>query len=397
MIKRIGSNLLFLPSVNFSLLAAEIFPWAFIYRILTRSRIYLGELIFIYLVVYGFWLLIFTKYQPGIFDIFRSTLAFANAYLVFELFLKLEKDKVEYLINILKPLIIFLILLGVLQLIGAVNFLDNIKTFIVQRNAPQFVGGGRGVSLLSTEPSRAAINFIFLYLLYRTVFPVNKIRSIATDFLISIFIIFFIKSAVGVLTWMILLLIIYPKLMLASIFLVSFSPLVIESEISRGLSILTTIFSENDFDSVFNLLLSNSGFRVSSVLSSYIHMFNHVPYGSGLGTAAQASIDAHMNSGFQLNQVTFFAEQGKFIAVRPTSYAANVALEIGMIGFMLLFTIVYRVRSLTKYSRYSLSLFILFMVNIFINGSAGNPVPWICSALAVRNISHQISKNQLVD
>jgi len=91
--------LLFLPSVTFGLIAAEVFPWALLYSILKIKVVKFVALVFIAMLLFSsVW--IFYKYSGSLIDeSFRSVMAYLNPLLLFFVVLKLKITEVLQLLQ----------------------------------------------------------------------------------------------------------------------------------------------------------------------------------------------------------------------------------------------------------------------------------------------------------
>ena len=136
-------------------------------------------------------------------------------------------------------------------------------------------------------------------------------------------------------------------------------------------------------------LLEQSGFRFVSVWASYKYGFTH-PFGSGVGGWGAASIQAMDDIGVKASAMSFFASAmgSEYQGVRPTSFAAGLMLETGIVGLLLfIFSFYSFILKRELYADiHSRSIVIFFLFNIFALGSIGDPLPFIFFALAYRSI-----------
>ena len=145
-------------------------------------------------------------------------------------------------------------------------------------------------------------------------------------------------------------------------------------------------------------LLNESGFRVISVWAAYAYGLVN-PLGFGIGGWGTASLEAMDQIGVPATEIGFFASYsgGEFDGVRPTSFVADLFLEMGWVGFVLF------IFAFAKYM-FSKSLFndvssrpvlIMFFFNLFVMGTIGDPLPFIFLALAYREHFPTTSKPNL--
>jgi hypothetical protein len=141
--------------------------------------------------------------------------------------------------------------------------------------------------------------------------------------------------------------------------------------------------------------MNNSGFRVSSILSSFYYGLLHI-FGSGIGQWQISSIEANELIGFDPSKIFFFLENGGiFIPLRPSSYVANLMLDIGLVGTFLVLAYIKNLLP-KQMSSEQFAYVSLFIFSLFFISSVGNPVPWICCAIAVRQMGEEVKcKNQI--
>lgn len=129
------SYLIFLPSITFSILNAEIFPWAVIFSLLYAVKIDKGLfyiiLLFLLSSLYGY----FQSEGRISIEILRSIMAYLNAMLVLSFLLQTNFSLVKKLFPVLKNIFFFLIVLGSLQFLGIINFLDPVIKTLVPRGS----------------------------------------------------------------------------------------------------------------------------------------------------------------------------------------------------------------------------------------------------------------------
>jgi hypothetical protein len=157
----------------------------------------------------------------------------------------------------------------------------------------------------------------------------------------------------------------------------------------RSVEVAHDFFFYKDYQDPMPWLLEQSGFRFVSIWAAYHYGFTH-PFGSGIGGWGNASIEAMDGIGVPASAMSFFASAAgaEFEGVRPTSYAAGLLLETGVVG-LILFLIAFW-PFLTKKALFrdthARSLIILFLFNTFALGSIGDPIPFIFLALAYRTV-----------
>ncbi len=373
------------------MLKAEIFPWALLYVIIHNIKVVKYAISVLVVLVFSSAYTVYLNYHNqefSIIEIIRSDVAYLNSVLIFIFIIKLNYYGISRFNRIIVATFIFLTVLGLMQYSGYFNFLQPIFSFLVPR-AQSGDGGFRGITLLSSEPSRAGIEYLFLgayiYTLQKEKFLKNLIIA-----LLSIYIIFFIKSLDGL-----VLLIVFFTLYFRSKFLLIIAPfslilyLVSQTDLAasnRALAFINDIFSLK-FWEVFDFITNISGFRISSIFSAFYYGINNL-FGAGVGNWQNSSIEAHNLFGYDPTKLFYFIENGGvFISLRPSSFLANSMLDFGLIGTVFFLFKLLQVSS-PFLKRGNFNFFSLFLFSLFFVSSVGNPVPWICCALSLRNGEH---------
>lgn len=377
-------TLLFFPSLTFNIFNAEIFPWAFIYGVIKSKHIGY-RLFFIILLMLGSF--IFTSiFHNGIFflDSVRSMFAYLNPLIIFFVLIKINLQKTIIFRNLINKIFIFLIVVGLLQSTGIFSFISEYIVYLIPRSSFANFSKIHGVSLLSTEPSRAAIELIFIYAFIRSANNLKRINKFLLDLFMFIFLVIIIKSMVGLVLYLILNFMYYKLKVLIPILTL----VVITSTInidSRALILFQQIISEISFVDVYNIFLNAAGTRVVSVLSAYSDGLTSL-FGNGVGTWSVSSVNAMINIGYDPKEISFFVKHSnsEFVGIRPSAYFANIALDFGIIGMVIY--IISFINIFKKYykNRVTKHLLYLFLFSFFFIGATGNPVPWVLLAISMR-------------
>jgi hypothetical protein len=387
------SILIFFPSVTFGLINAEVFPWALLFTIYKLKRI---NIYFLFIFALFFSSFIFTTYMYGLaylVESFRSIFAYINPLLMFLFLMSLDIKNITKLIIILRYVLLVMLIFGILQSIGLISFLDPLFKFMIPRGGATEFGGGRGVMLFSTEPSRAAYEIIFIYATFRLSKIINgTLINIVMDILFSLYLLLIIKSAVGFSILLLYFVIIYRLKLIFVLFLAI--PLLISFFVdNRAISVLFQILSSTSLDEVHKLIVNASGFRLVSVISAYYYGLSNL-FGGGVGAWAISSINSMIAAGFSANELHYFISEAnaEFIGVRPTSYAANFALDFGLIGiFSLAYLILPYIKRAWSCGREIKPIVIIFLFSLLFYGEVGNPIPWLCFALSIRYLEDKIN------
>lgn len=378
--------LIFLPSINFSLTTAEIFPYGILFFLFYKARLYPLTLTFI--------IAIFTSYLWGVWvwqawkvDFVRSTLAYLNALLAFYVVINLAPDRLVSLRHCLMAVFFGLIFLGFLQVTGVASKLgfNVLLDLLMRRGAEGVVGSGRGVSLLSSEPSRAGYELIFMYAALRaTSKNWASHKWLWGDLFLTLFLTLVIRSATGLAFWLVYLVGVYRLLVVLPGIIVGLVGFAWVSQIeSRALSLLVQVFSQSSIVEIGQLLLNASGFRGISVVGAYSYGALN-PLGAGVGFWHFSSVEAMKLTGIAPNAVAYFVTHhgGVYTPVRPTSYAASLFMDIGYAAIPFLTAVLMKMNRAAK-TRAAKALVLLFAFYLFVLSAVGNPVPWVCLALLV--------------
>jgi len=250
--------------------------------------------------------------------------------------------------------------------------------------------GHRGVSLLTPEPTYAAISCVYFLMLawwsgkcwgfrLRWVEPVFILCLLATG------------SSYVALLFLVMACVHWPRFMLiASVVAVLFIPLIgvsaLDNEDSvRAVVAISRLLSTDfiDFLPSISVLDSSLGSRLITNVASFLTLY-HSPLGLGLGCAAVPS--AYVASGFDFafdNEVlSGVLESG---CLKPQSYAAAVALGLGIFSIIFVFLMIILVR----YSRVNKIRgiwaypFFLSITLLIVQGQLSNPIPWLLMFLAL--------------
>jgi hypothetical protein len=378
--------MLFFPSVTFNILASEIFPWAILLRLVTRVRLKLTDVLI--LLMLTFWFLVgFFSYQSGV--VVATMASYLNPLLAFILVLNCNDSYVNKINETLKFIFPIFCITAILQVLGMLTVFDVIFDFVIPRGGVIAIGEGRGVSIFSTEPSRAAVELLFMYGALTAMgysFRGVKFGSLRSDLFIGLLILGVIKSATGLLFFFVLLAVRRPVLLWPIVICISLilSYLAVET---RALALIFDVIESGSFTEALRYLVSQSGFRILSVVSSYIYGL-YTFLGSGIGSWEYLAVDSYHLAGFIASDVSFFRYyyEGHFVALKPTAYGALVTLELGFISVVLFaFYLQSRLRLFSLgYKKHELGVMVIFLLYVFLIGAVGNPVPWVCAALVLR-------------
>lgn len=375
--------LILLPSINFSLTTAEIFPYGILLFLFYGFRLKFEQLPLVFGLfisyLWGVWV-----WQAWNVDFIRSSLAYLNAFLAFYVILSLAPNRLCLFRHCLKTVFIGLIVLGILQVTGLASKLGfgYLLDILMRRGAEGALGSGRGVSLLSSEPSRAAYEVIFMYAALRaTSFTRTAKYWLISDLLMTIFLAVVVRSATGMAFWLVYLVGVYRWLIVLPGFIISLAGVAWLSQVeSRAIILILDVLSQSSLTDTASLLLNASGFRGISVAGAYAYVFHNL-MGAGVGFWQFASVEAMTLTGIDPKTVSFFSthNNGVYFPVRVTSYIASFIMDVGVLGAFCLICIFKRILAMLKVKTV-FALALLFAFYLFVLSAIGNPVPWACFA-----------------
>lgn len=398
-LRRILGALIFLPNIMplKALFSAEIFPWAFLYALRKDLRLTLGYTLFLgYIVVSA---VVMLGAFPSVLVPARALFALINASMIFFLLIHVNDEEYGWLVKIFHGVFLANLGLCVVQYLGLFPpFLEPIFRLFIDRFTHEIYGGGRGVAGLFAEPSYASmsIHYYFAFFMLSKKINPRSVQGIAVIVGIVLFDLFIIRSVTGVVMILIYLLSMQRAqyLLKAGLVVLLFLGGVIyqfgkSPNAPRSIETAYDFFKYGGYQDPMPWLLEQSGFRFVSVWASYKYGFTH-PFGSGVGGWGQASIKAMDDIGIKASAMSFFATAmgSEYQGVRPTSFAAGLMLETGIVGlvlFLLAFWPYLKVRALYR-DTHTRSITLFFLFNTFALGSIGDPLPFIFLALAYRSL-----------
>lgn len=398
-LRRILGALIFLPNIMplKALFSAEIFPWAFLYALRKDLRLTLGYALFLgYILVSA---VVMLGAFPSVLVPARALFALINASMIFFLLIHVNDEEYGWLVKIFHGVFLANLGLCVVQYLGLFPpFLEPIFRLFIDRFTHEIYGGGRGVAGLFAEPSYAsmAIHYYFAFFMLSKKINPRSVQGIAVIVGIVLFDLFIIRSVTGVVMILIYLLSMQRAqyLLKAGLVVLLFLGGVIyqfgkSPNAPRSIETAYDFFKYGGYQDPMPWLLEQSGFRFVSVWASYKYGFTH-PFGSGVGGWGQASIQAMDDIGIKASAMSFFATAmgSEYQGVRPTSFAAGLMLETGIVGlvlFLLAFWPYLKVRALYR-DTHTRSITLFFLFNTFALGSIGDPLPFIFLALAYRSL-----------
>ena len=376
--------ILFFPSVTFSLIAAEVFPWGLIYVLSKKKAFRYRELMYVIILLLSAIITVYNDSKYGV-EAVRSFIAYLNPLLLFFVLMNINKEEIIKLKSIIKYILVIFFIVAVLQYLSILRIIDPILSFLVPRGSSEVVAGGRGVSVFSSEPSRASLEYVFLYAAFRSFGEYSKRRYVLFDILVMILVVGLLRSATGLFLLIIFYYFIYGwKIILYSILV--YIPVIVYFDDSRVYEILNMMIAANSVSDLSSIIINTSGFRVASIIGAYNNLFYNI-IGFGVGAWQESSIKAMENAGLNPVEIAYFRNRSSsdFISVRPTSYFANISLDLGVLGVIMIICVLYPYfKEAYSQSKDIRSLLFLFLFSFIFVGSVGDPVPWVALSIAIR-------------
>lgn len=396
-LRKVLGILTFLPNVMpfKALTSAEIFPWALFFSIRAQLRVNRMYAIFLlYLLVSSF---IMAQGLGNLAPLFRALFALVNASLIFFLMLKLSEHEYKWVNRLFIWVFWTNVGISLLQFSGFFPpFLVPFFKLFIDRFEGVTLGGGRGVTALFAEPSYASIAMHYFFAYYLLVKRINHatrngLLALLAMILFDLFIIRSVTGSVMIVVYMASLLRRQHlfKATVAVLILGTASLYVLKkfNSLPRSINVAYDFVVNQDYKDPMPVLLEQSGFRLISIWSAYRYGLYH-PTGSGIGGWPNASITAMEQIGVPASNISFFATLSgtEFFGVRPTSFGAGLMLEAGWIG-LLLFLIAmwpYFARKELLSDLHTRSILAMFVFNLFVLGTIGDPVPFVIMGLTIR-------------
>ena len=379
------------PAVTFGLLPAETIPIGIFYRFF-HKKIFRFELallgLFAASVFYG--VLIWNSIDL---EVLRAVGAYLNPLFAATFFLTCSMHYVKKFRQVTMAVLVFFIFLGGTQLLVSNQYVNELISFIVPRGSFDPGAGGRGISLLTTEPSRASIELLFAYSIVRCSVD-TKLSFLYFDILIFCFVLVALKSFIGLLFCFVFFTCLYGTRVLVgtiSFLLVGFAVLIFYPEevitffkAERYGFIVMSLASADSMEHLLETLVDLSGFR----LVTLIGIFNYVwdsPFGGGVGFWKQSSVEALWASDINPWDVSYFAWRGieQFSSIRPNSYVSALVLDFGLFSVIPMSIIFFGLIKKTM-SRAPRAVTAIFLFHIFVNGTVGLIIPWVALIVCYR-------------
>ena len=250
-----------------------------------------------------------------------------------------------------------------------------------------YSAGGRGVTILANEPSRAAfeLSWIFLYAFIKIRRKLYKVLSIF--FLIAINVII-IKSLIGLALSLLIIVILNRRYIFAiPIFLLCIF-ISISFLISNGIIVgrISQFPMEwRNINTILSFIYEQSGHRAVALHLSYQSLLDF-PFGYGLGGWFDGQFDMVKINGytFEYHDYYVYDHAGSFYPIRAEGYIPNLIIEFGIFGFLLSSFILNRIHQAIRGNSKNMTIFLFFIASLCLLGPVGHPYRWFFVGMAIR-------------
>ena len=353
---------LFFPSATFNLLPAEIFPYGLLYFLFNFRVSHQALLLTLFAGLCGSLPILFNYHLlPTQYVI--SVASFLNALAI--LIIKKDNDIVFFrrLLVFYLSAVLAVSFIQWTSILGAVNWAIQM---IIPRGAMTPLNDVRGVTSLSSEPSRAAYEFysVLFALCIGKYLLTKKIMRPVSLFLIAGFAFFLMnKSLTGLFVFIMMVGVMVtiwltPLFRMFVIIITIIMAVLIGPPLLQLLAIdrLEGLNSASSLSDVLNWLLTQAFHRVPVIQYSVIYLYHH-PFGSGFGN-------------FEMAQLAY--QPGENLFTNRLPFGFQIMLETGIFCFLFLSTLL--IVSLAKKGLFYASLPLLFVLLLLCD--PGNPIPF---------------------
>jgi len=398
--RKLLAHLIFVPNITLGtntpfLGRPEIFPWTSAYAVRRDLRPSLAYIIFATYLVLSFGYYVATG---GIFMIgLRSLMALINASIVFFTVLTVGDDEIKYLNRAFWLMFALNVAVSLMQYFAIFpGFLVRPMNFFIDRWVPTSWDYGRGCSGLYAEPSYHAfgVHHYFAYAILLLNVDQKSPKGLILTAAMAIYDIVIVRSLTGL-----IIMTIYvvshqnwrkawkPVLAIAVAFILALGWYGKSNDLPRSLEFVYHVFYSERYKDLFDYVMWEGGIRTVSLMGSYPFGLMH-PFGWGLGSWPQASISSLLDLGISEIEVAFFEMYySPYDGFRP--FSADLFLETGVVGFILFAVAMWPYISPKAMwqNPNTRAVVVLFLFNMIILGTIGDPLPFLFLALAYRRIN----------
>ena len=382
MLRYVFYILIFLPALTFGIIPGiSSFPWVILLSPFIISKKNSANYFYLFFLISLIFLIqvILTDFNNFLF--FQSVIALLNATLLIPFILNLKINHFRIITNTMIAYLIASVLLGILQFLFPV--VVEFSAFIFG-HASGF--GFKGPPSLSYEPSRAALDMIYILL---TLIYLKKIKLIKLNKFFIIGVIFFLlivnKSISSYLMLLIYLLLnVLMKLSVKNVLQLSVTIIVLLLIVSNFIqdSNIHAIKSFNRLlasDNKSQVLIFLGGHRFVGLISSYesISLF-----GYGFGNWVTVFNEYANNNYSTIIEIPHYRNVG-LKANPPLNFVGRFLIEIGLLGLISYFYLLLHKK--INYSRLKIIFFnpefLTVIISLFFLSYGSNPIPFLCLSL----------------
>ena len=379
--------LLLLPAMSFGLFdGIASFPWAIIIFPLLVKKSDLGRYVFLllFLLLFSVGQLICSEINSLYYS--KSCIAFLNATILLPVFLSYDRRIILKVIDVFEVYLVLSILIGCLQL--TVPSIREATSFLFG-HASGF--GAKGPPGLSYEPSRSALDMIYIFV--TCIFVHNYMGKRMSRWLFYLVIIYlliinrsisaYLFLSVYLILWLIFVASLKYKMF--ALFLIPCICLLLYNNVefidSHALnSIQKLMNSTNRRELIFSL----AGHRLTGLLGSY----ESISFlGEGLGNWTIVMEDFVSKNTNLIKNISHYRNVGNKVYA-PMTFMGRFTLEMGIMGMVIYFSLLLKKIPLSRVFReirYSAEFLTIITSLVFLSYGS-NPLPFICLAVLV-NIS----------
>lgn len=382
MLKYVFYILIFLPALTFGIIPGiSSFPWVILLFPFIISKKNSVNYFYLFILISLIFLIqvILTDFNDFLF--FQSVIALLNATLLIPFILNLKTNHFRIITNTMIAYLIASVLLGILQFLFPI--VVEFSAFVFG-HASGF--GFKGPPSLSYEPSRAALDMIYILL---TLIYLKKIKLIKLNKLFIILVIIFLlvmnKSISSYLMLSIYLLLnTLLKLNIKNVLKLIVSIMVLLLIVSNFIqdSNIHAIKSFNrllESDNKYQVILFLGGHRLVGLISSY-ESFSL--FGYGLGNWATVFNEYVNNNYSTIIEIPHYRYVG-LKATPPLNFVGRFIIEIGLLGLISYFYLLLHKK--INYSRLKMIFFnpefLTVIISLFFLSYGSNPIPFLCLSL----------------
>ena len=399
--RKVLAFLIFVPNITLGtntpgLGRPEIFPWTSFYAIRKSLQPTLAYVLFV-----GYLSLSYLYHLVATGDVMiglRSYVALINASIVFFTVINVGEEELTYVNRAFWTMFGLNVLVSLLQHFAIFpSFLVRTMNFFIDRWTPTQWENGRGSGGLFAEPSYYAfgVHHYFAYAILLLKIDQKSSKGLLLTAAMAIYDLVVVRSLTGLIIMSIYVISHqnWKKAWKPAIAIIAIGLFVLYQvgstyDLPRSLEFVYQVFFGGRYKDLFAYVMWEGGIRTVSLMGSYPFGIMH-PFGWGVGSWPQASITSLLDLGISEVEVAFFELYTPYDGFRPTAYSADLFLETGVFGWLLFALAMYPFVAQPKMWKNpnTRAIVVLFLFNMLILGTIGDPLPFLFLALAYRTLN----------